>query len=105
MPADRVPIAFLVLQKFHLCFHNSTETRYMFFYFLNIYCLVHLACHKTEAKLILNRNKTIWMYILNHFKESILHVSQFRLNAEERLQKSVIAKSGTRQIWEITVTP
>jgi len=29
------PQAFLVLPNFHLCFYNSIETRYTFFYFLS----------------------------------------------------------------------
>ena len=29
-PAARVPTPFLVLPKFHSCFYNSIETRYMF---------------------------------------------------------------------------
>ena len=29
-------LAFLVLPNFHSCFYNSIETRYVFFYFLNV---------------------------------------------------------------------
>ena len=41
-PAARVPTAFLVLPKFHLCFYNSIETRYIFYFLNNIYSLLIL---------------------------------------------------------------
>ena len=40
--AARVRTAFLVLSKFHLCFYNSIETRYVFYFLNNIYSLLIL---------------------------------------------------------------
>ena len=34
--AARVPTAFLVLPNFHSCFYNSTETRYVFYFLIEV---------------------------------------------------------------------
>jgi len=60
--APRVPTAVFVFSNVHSCFYNAIETQYIFFHFLTIAGLYHLAI-KTGDETNAGTDANVWVQV------------------------------------------